>query len=271
MRSPRRWPATNNGYTNTRDSAHDYETSGETNDWSYYATRGFGFTQELIGPVAGCPQALPNYLNCTTADWTGNAGPTSTAAQTSASRATPCVTPGEHPLRVAPRRALADHRHRRPGRDAEGHEGLHALHHRIATTNSATGGGPTTPPRVPTHLESSMTVPASGKFTWDPNPSVRPQSAYYADGEHTGPNGFVYESYTLTCTAADGTVLGTTKVLVDKGDVANVTPCTSGGAGGTVPATLALTLGRRPRSAPSRRHRQGLHGDHVGQRDLHRR
>src|ERR1700742_587988 len=43
--------ATNNGYTNKSDSAHDYETSGETNDWSYYATRGFGFTQELIGPV----------------------------------------------------------------------------------------------------------------------------------------------------------------------------------------------------------------------------
>ena len=33
--------ATNNGYTNVRDSAHDYETSGETIDWSYYATRGF--------------------------------------------------------------------------------------------------------------------------------------------------------------------------------------------------------------------------------------
>jgi hypothetical protein len=88
-----------------------------------------------------------------------------------------------------------------------------------------------------------MTVPASGKFTWDTNPSVRPQSAYYADGEHTGPNGFVYESYTLTCTAANGTLLGTTKVLVDKGDVANITPCTTGDVGGTVPATLALTLG----------------------------
>ena len=88
-----------------------------------------------------------------------------------------------------------------------------------------------------------MTVPANGKFTWDTNPSVRPQSAYYADGEHTGPNGFVNESYTLTCTAANGTLLGTTKVLVDKGDVANVTPCTTGDVGGTVPATLALTLG----------------------------
>ena len=32
-------------------------------------------------------------------------------------------------------------------------------------------------------------------------------------------------------------------MLVDKGDVANVSPCTSGGVGGSVPATLSLTLG----------------------------
>ena len=122
--------ATNNGYTNTRDSAHDYETSGETNDWSYYATRGFGFTQELIGPVAGCPQALPNYLNCTTADFTGHAGPTSTAAQTNTFEGHPVRDAWWTVLvvRVAARRALGDHRHRRPGRDAEDHEGLHALH-----------------------------------------------------------------------------------------------------------------------------------------------
>ena len=41
--------ATNNGYTNVRDSAHDYETSGETIDWSYYATRGFAVTDETVG------------------------------------------------------------------------------------------------------------------------------------------------------------------------------------------------------------------------------
>ena len=54
--------ATNDGYTNVRDSAHDYETSGETIDWSYYATRGIANTLELVGSGAGCPQALPNYL-----------------------------------------------------------------------------------------------------------------------------------------------------------------------------------------------------------------
>ena len=31
--------------------------------------------------------------------------------------------------------------------------------------------------------------------------------------------------------------------MVDKGDVANISPCISGGVGGSVPATLSLTLG----------------------------
>jgi hypothetical protein len=235
--------ATNNGYTNTRDSAHDYETSGETNDWSYYATRGFGFTQELIGPVSGCPQALPNYLNCTTADFTGHAGPTSTPAQTS--------TFEGHPVRDAWWTVLV-------------YASLPAGHAVISGTatpgatlkitkdftlytapvkQNTTPATTSAPIPVPTHLESSMTVPANGKFTWDVNPSVRPQSAYYADGEHTGPNGFVRESYTITCTAADGTVLSSSHVLVDKGDVANLSLCTPADVGGTVPATLALTLG----------------------------
>ncbi|MDA0164091.1 M14 family zinc carboxypeptidase [Solirubrobacter ginsenosidimutans] len=235
--------ATNNGYTNTRDSAHDYETSGETNDWSYYATRGFGFTQELIGPVSGCPQALPNYLNCTTADWTGHAGPTSTAAQTS--------TFEGHPVRDAWWTVL-EYASLPAGHSVIGGTAVPGATLKITkdftlytapVKQNTTPATSTAPIAVPTHLESSMTVPASGKFTWDTNPSVRPQSAYYADGEHTGPNGFVNESYTLTCTAANGTLLGTTKVLVDKGDVANVTPCTTGDVGGSVAATLALTLG----------------------------
>ena len=66
--------ATNNGYTNVRDSAHDYETSGETIDWSYYATRGFAVTPETVGGSSTCNRAsatnkagkAPNYVNCTT-------------------------------------------------------------------------------------------------------------------------------------------------------------------------------------------------------------
>ena len=51
--------ATADGYTNVRDSAHDYETSGETNDWSYYATRGIGNTLELVGAGARLPAGAP--------------------------------------------------------------------------------------------------------------------------------------------------------------------------------------------------------------------
>ncbi len=235
--------ATNNGYTNTRDSAHDYETSGETNDWSYYATRGFGFTQELIGPVTGCPQALPNYLNCTTADFTGHAGPTSTAAQTNTFQG--------HAVRDAWWTVFV-------------YASLPAAHSVISGTavpgatlkitkdftlytapvkQNTTPATSTSPIPVATHLESSMTVPASGKFTWDVNPSIRPQSAYYADGEHTGPNGFINESYTITCTAADGTLLETNHITVDKGQTVNMALCSQAGVGGSVPATLALTLG----------------------------
>src|SRR3954465_11614 len=234
--------ATNNGYTNTRDSAHDYETTGETNDWSYYATRGFGFTQELIGPVAGCPQALPNYLNCTTADFTGHAGPTSTTAQT--------TTFEGHPVRDAWWTVLV-------------YASLPSGHSVISGTavpgatlkitkdftlytapvkQNTTPATTTAPIPVPTHLESSMTVPASGKFTWDVNPSIRPQSAYYADGEHTGPSGFVTEAYTVTCTAPDGTVLETNHITVDKGQTVNMSLCTQNVVGGSGPAPPARTL-----------------------------
>src|SRR3954452_21611309 len=217
--------ATNNGYTNTRDSAHDYETSGETNDWSYYATRGLGFTQELIGPVQGCPQALPNYLNCTTADFTGHAGPTSTAAQT--------ATFEGHPVRDAWWTVLvyaslpAGHSlitgTAVPGATLKATKDFTLYTNKVALDQAATQFSAPIP--VPTHLESSMTVPASGKFTWDVNPSIRPQSASSAHAEHPGPAGFVNEAYTVTCTAADGTLLETNHITVDKGQTADISLC----------------------------------------------
>ena len=84
--------ATNDGYTNVRDSAHDYETSGETVDWSYYATRGIANTLELVGSGAGCPQALPDYLNCTTPDYTGTPARGRPPRRPPASRATRSAT-----------------------------------------------------------------------------------------------------------------------------------------------------------------------------------
>src|SRR5262249_40222036 len=99
------------------------------------------------------------------------------------------------------------------------------------------------PQSIPTHLESSLTVPASGHFTWDVNPSVRAVPAFRASGEVKGPNGFYGESWTVTCTSPGGAVLETDHVTLDRGQAANLSLCTQGAVGGTVPATLSLTLG----------------------------
>jgi carboxypeptidase T len=95
-------------------------------------------------------------------------------------------------------------------------------------------GGPNEIHSYPTHLRYSMKVPASGKFEWNLNPSLRP-SQYTSE--------FLQESYTVTCTAPDGTVLETTSVKLARGELVNRSLCTQGGVGGSVPATLSLTLG----------------------------
>ena len=68
-------------------------------------------------------------------------------------------------------------------------------------------------------------VPANGRFSWDVNPSVRATPAFRADGEVAGPNGFLNESYTVTCTAADGTLLETNHITVDRGQTVNMSLC----------------------------------------------
>jgi hypothetical protein len=91
--------------------------------------------------------------------------------------------------------------------------------------NNTTPATMSPPQAIPTHLESSMVVPASGRLSWDVNPSARATPAFRADGEVAGPNGFLNESWTVTCTAPDGTLLDTEHVAVDRGQVATVSPC----------------------------------------------
>jgi hypothetical protein len=242
--------ATNNGYTNVRDSAHDYETSGETVDWSYYATRGFAVTFEVVGGSCSSTTDYPNrstqtpsYVRCTTPDYTGTSHPTATPAM--------IANYGNHPVRNGLYQALVH------ATIPSGHAQLTGTAAPGATlkitkdfdlyTNrvqqQTTPPSSTAPIAIPTHLESSLTVPANGRFTWDVNPSVRPVPPYRAEGMVPGPNGYYQESWTLTCTAADGTVLDTRQVKLDRGESTNLSLCTPGDVGGTVPATLALTLG----------------------------
>ncbi len=243
--------ATNNGYTNVRDSAHDYETSGETIDWSYYATRGFAVTPETVGGSSTCNRAsatnkagkAPNYVNCTTGDYTGFV-PETAAADIKAAY-------GGHAMRDAFYQSLVY------ATIAGGHSvinGTAPAGYTLKVTKdfnlytntirlNTTPASFAQPQAIPTHLESSMTVPASGKYEFHVNPSVRPVPPYRAEGMVPGPSGYYQESWTLTCSKPDGTVVETKQVLVDKGQTANLSLCTEGGVGGSVPATLALTLG----------------------------
>jgi hypothetical protein len=88
-----------------------------------------------------------------------------------------------------------------------------------------------------------MTVPSNGQFTWDVNPSVRPQSAFYADGEHIGPNGFLQEAWTLSCSTPSGATQST-QVTVDKGQSVTIpqTLCDNSTVGATVAPTLSLSV-----------------------------
>lgn len=219
--------ATNNGYTNVRDSAHDYETSGETIDWSYYATRGFAFTIEHSGGAGtGCGRITDNFLNCTAADYTGTPGPTSTPAQV--------ATYDGHPARNAfwlalvyaslPRGHSVISGTAPPGSTVtiQKHFDLYTAPILQNTTPATTNP----PQAIPTDLQSTLVVPGNGHFTADVNPSLRPTPAFRADGEHPGPNGFLPESWTLTCqTPHSGT--HQLSVTIGKGQQVNLAACPS--------------------------------------------
>ena len=157
-----------------------------------------------------------------------HAGPTSTAAQTTRSPATRSATLLYLALIYASTRTAtrSSRVRRRPGATLKITKDFNLY---TAPIRQNTTPATTLPPQaIPTHLESSMVVPANGQFTWDVNPSIRPTPAFEADGEHAGPHGFLQESWTITCTAANGTLLETNKVTVDKGQTVNMSLCTHG-------------------------------------------
>src|SRR3954451_20845853 len=190
--------AANTWTTNIRRSAEDYQTTGETIDWSYYATRGIAFTLEFVGGttqgVQGCTQALPNYLNCTTADFTGTPGPTSNASQTSTFNGKPARNIFWQDMVYA---SLASGHGQikgtaTPGATIKVTKDITLYTAQVQSVNYPSPAGspsPSPPIALPTHLESSIVVPATGAFTMDVNPSVRPTPAFEATQEIMGPRG----------------------------------------------------------------------------------
>jgi len=194
-----------NGYTGMQ-SGYDYETTGETNDWSYYATRGFGFTFEIMKTQSTngtYPQVIDDYNGTGVFDGFSNREAYMVVLRHTADAAAHSQITGDA----------------RPGTVLKVTKDFDLWTSPIKNLDGTTSD----PQAVPTHLESSMTVPASGHFTWNVNPSVRPQPGYTSAGVvATGPGKFLDESWTLTCSTPDGTVLDRVPVTVDMGQVADV-------------------------------------------------
>jgi hypothetical protein len=182
-------------------SAYDYQTTGETIDWSYFATRGFAYTFEIVtgGSAPVFQRLVDDYLGIGQYAGFSNRAAFLKLLEQTARPNLHSVIEGE-----APQGAVL-----KITKDFD-----------LWTAPEATETN--TPIRVPTHLESSLFA-ADGEFEWHVNPSVRPRSAYTENGVvATGPGQFVQESWTLTCSTPGGEVLQTTQVLVDLGQRAEV-------------------------------------------------
>ncbi len=136
--------ASNNGYTN-QHSYQLYDTTGTTEDWSYYATGGLGYTFEIGDEFhPPFPDVVDQYLGAGEFTGKGNREAYLTALASTADPAMHSVVSGKAPAGAVLR-----------------------LRKQFATP---TYDGSSFTDR----LETTMTVPAGGKFSWHTNPSTRP-------------------------------------------------------------------------------------------------
>jgi len=136
--------AAQNGYTNQK-SYQLYDTTGTTEDWSYYATGGLGFTfeigEEFHPPF---PTVVDQYLGSGAYAGKGNREAYLVALASTADASKHSVVAGRAPAGATLR-----------------------LRKQFATP---TYDGSSFTDR----LDSEMTVPANGAFAWHVNPSTRP-------------------------------------------------------------------------------------------------
>jgi len=186
-----------NGYPHLT-SADDYETTGETIDWAYYATRGLALTVE----VCASPGEERTFQTLVAEEYPGNRGAFLAALDHAADRDEHAVIAGK-----VRRGAVLTIRKDFP----------------LWTNPVQQPDGGLRPLAFDNHLTSSMTVSGhGGRFTWHVNPSLRPVPPYQADGVHGDHAGYLDESWTLTCARPDGRVLETVRVRVDLGERARV-------------------------------------------------
>jgi carboxypeptidase T len=183
--------AAQNGYS-SEFGYQLYDTTGTTEDWSYYATGGLAFTFEH-GKSSFHPafsNVVDFYYGTRKLAGKGNREAFLLAAESTINAARHSVITG-----TAPAGAM-----------------FQVLVKKQFSTKTWNGT------LVPDTLESTLVVPASGAYTWHVNPSTRP--TVVAEGGT--------ESWILTCERPDGTVSETKQVTVARGAsaTASLTTCT---------------------------------------------
>ena len=209
-----------------------YEASSTAEQQAYYAYGAFGFTPEATPGFSGTQTFHPPYQNVIDnylGTGTRYAGQTMRGLYYDAFKAATepalhCVISG-----TAPAGATLT---------------LTKSYTLDSSSTVWTTGQPAEVRAFPNGIKPTMTVPASGRYEWHVNPSLRPSQ--YTDQ-------FVDESYTLACTAPDGTVLETTTVKIARGALVNRSLSrTAASAEASRPRSRSRSARRRP-SARSRR------------------
>jgi hypothetical protein len=199
-----------------------YDTSGTTEDDSYAATGGFGYTIEL-GPPDGNFH-MP-YETGVVAEWTGanahsnNHGGLKEALLIAAAAA---ADPADHAILAgtAPAgKVLRLHKTFDTKTSPWCSKSIEPVLNIGLEAICLTGQQP--PLTLHDALDATTTVPASGSFEWHVGPSTRPFVAKLGQNE----------AYELTCEQPDGTVLDRLSVVIDRGQTLALNPgCGAGGS-----------------------------------------
>jgi hypothetical protein len=171
--------AAQNGYS-SQYGYQLYDTTGTTEDWTYNATGGLGFTFELGGPGFHPPYAdVIKEWNGTSSIATGGGNREAyyIASENTAAATTHSVISGKAPAGAVLRLTK--------------------------TFQTPTYSGST----FTDHLDSTMVVPSNGVFDWNTNPSTRPLvakgSGRAANGTPSAPITFASTKSTTPCANFD--------------------------------------------------------------------
>ncbi|WP_109508130.1 M14 family zinc carboxypeptidase [Nocardioides speluncae] len=170
--------AAQNGYK-SQHGWQLYDTTGTTEDWSYNATGGYGYTFEIGAHEfhPPYPQVVDEYLGAGKYAGRGNREAYLIALENAVNPTHHSVIRGQAPAGATLR----------------------------ITKSFKT---PTWTSTINDRLTSTLRVPASGRYVWHVNPSTRPTVS--AAGRT--------ESWTLTCSVG-GKVRATKRITVDRGEI----------------------------------------------------